>query len=32
MTEKELDLLQFSAVHMAKFCAGSPEVVWSEPV
>jgi hypothetical protein len=30
MTEKELDLLQFSAIHMAKFCAGSPEVVWSE--
>jgi hypothetical protein len=30
MAEKELDLLQFSAIHMAKFCAGSPEFVWSE--
>jgi hypothetical protein len=30
MTEKELDLVQFSAIHMAEFCASSPEVVWSE--
>jgi hypothetical protein len=30
MTEKELDLLQFSAIHMAEFCARSPKVMWSE--
>src|SRR3974390_1901523 len=32
MAEKELNLLQFSAVHMAEFCAGSPEIAWSEMV
>jgi hypothetical protein len=32
MTEKELNLLQFSAIHMVEFCAGSPEIVWSEMV
>jgi hypothetical protein len=32
MTEKELYLLPFSAIHVAVFRAGSPEVVWSEVV
>ena len=30
MTKKELNLFQFSAIHVAELCAGSPEVVWSE--
>ena len=30
MTKKELNLLQFSAIHMAEFCSRSPEIVWCE--
>jgi hypothetical protein len=32
MTEKELNLLQLPAIHMAEFCARSPEIVWREMV
>ena len=32
MTEKELNLFQFTAIHMAELCARSPEIVWSEMV
>jgi hypothetical protein len=32
VTEKKLYLLQFTTVHMAELCAGSPKVVWCEVV
>jgi hypothetical protein len=32
MAEKELNLFQFPAIDMAEFCAGAPEIVWSEMV
>ena len=32
MTKEELNLFQFPAIDMAEFCAGLPEIVWSEMV
>jgi len=32
MSEKELNLFQFPAIDMAEFCAGSPEIAWSEMI
>jgi hypothetical protein len=32
MAEKELNLFQFPAIDIAEFCAGAPEIVWSEMV
>jgi hypothetical protein len=32
MAEKELNLFQFPAIDMTEFCAGAPEIVWSERI
>jgi hypothetical protein len=32
MTQKELYLLQLTAIYVAKLCAGSPEIMWCEVI